>query len=41
MTNNPYKMPQSSTPVTYFDLAKKNSETYLTPTPMAAQQTPQ
>ena len=41
MNNIAYKMPQSSTPVTYFDLAKKNSETYLTPTPMAAQQTPQ
>ena len=41
MNNIPNKMPLSSTPVTYLDMAKKNSETYYTPTPMIAQQTPQ
>jgi transcription initiation factor TFIID TATA-box-binding protein len=41
MKNNSYKTQQSPTPVSYFDLGKKNSETYLTPTPLIAQQTPQ
>ena len=41
MKNNKYKIPQSSTPGTYFDLRRNNSETILSPTPMVAQQTPQ
>ena len=40
MNNIPNKMPLPSTPV-YLDFGKKNSETYLTPTPMISQQTPQ
>ena len=41
MNSIPNKMIQSSTPVTYLDVAKKNSDTFYTPTPMVAQQTPQ
>ena len=41
MKNNSYKTQQSPRPVSYFDLGNNNSETYLTPTPMNAQQTPQ
>ena len=41
MKNNTYKIPQPSTPGTYFDLRRNNSETILSPTPMVAQQTPQ
>ena len=40
MNNIPNKMSLPSTPV-YLDFGKKNSETYLTPTPMISQQTPQ
>ena len=41
MNSIPNKMIQSSTPGTYLDVAKKNSDTFYTPTPMIAQQTPQ
>ena len=41
MNNIPNKMPQSSTPINYLDVSKRNSESFFTPTPMNQQATPQ
>ena len=41
MNNITNKKGQSSTPISYLDINKKNSEQFFTPTPMIAQQTPQ
>ena len=41
MTNIQNKYTQSSTPLSYLDVSKKNYDSLHTPTPMMAQQTPQ
>ena len=41
MNNLSNKTGQSSTPISYLDINKKNSEQFFTPTPMIIQQTPQ
>ena len=41
MNYNPNKIHQSSTPIAYLELGKKNSEAYFSQTPLISQQTPQ
>jgi len=41
MTNIPNKNIQASTSIPFLDISKRNSDSFFTPTPMMAQQTPQ